>query len=213
MASFFESATERHPYLPVIVFVIVPACLILLFYILPRPFPLILTIVGLIVFSLFTYYVTKFKQEDTAALGSAIPNLLGPFLAYLYIHGSESPLREIVDKGGDVLVQLAFTCASLIGLIVYLIIKLERAPALSNERRKLEFGLILLVTVFFLIMGYGKEFAPIDAGGGPVIYGWFSGPARTPLTAVRIILGLFSVSLAAWPRNGIPQTDSTPVTN
>src|SRR5215207_5912034 len=113
ITGFLKSVISRYPYAPMFLFVVTPAILVVLFYTLSPPGPLVAALFGAALLLLFVYYVLNIRQEDTASLGSAIPNFIGPLIAFLYIDGIESPLRETVHNGGEVLVQLAFAFASL----------------------------------------------------------------------------------------------------
>src|SRR3982750_4660088 len=92
---------EKYPYLPLGLFVGLPLGLVAAFYILhSKALTLPIAIFSAVLLSLFCYYLAVFRQEDLAVTGSAIPNILGPTFAYIFVQGNDSPLRTVVEHGG-----------------------------------------------------------------------------------------------------------------
>lgn len=207
--SSFGHLLAKFPYAPLFLFVILPVVLGVSFY---SGYPAwatpVIATAGLFLCILFVVYILMFRRNDIPAIGSTVPNLLGPSITYFYIATSGSPLAEVVHKGGAVLVQLVFFFAAFVGFVLYIIAKigtLRRQPG-RHLAIRLQLGVFILVVTGLFPAFTGVNFAPPYPPVGPEIMSGYSAPALFPLTICRYVLALYSVILAVLPEDATLDT-------
>lgn len=211
-----QAFIDRHPWWPVLVFAAVPAVLITLFYGAfmlhadPVPaFDWFVGVAGAVLFVLFLVYLGLFRREDRGSLGSSVPTILGPQAALWYVELKDPALWKVVEEaGGDVLVQLAFFLAGLLGLIIYYYSSIREIKGEGEQRNRVQIKVKIVSTVVIaslVAMAWAPNFAPHNVVGqpkmptGPLLFGALESPYPTPLTVCRLLLALSSVLLATWP--------------
>lgn len=205
-----------HPWAPSILFVLAPASCIAAIYGGPETYlATAAAVIALLLFAGFVTFLTLYRREDRGSLGSSVPTLFGPLCAQWYVSiKNDEPLLQLLHSGGDVLIQLAFFVAGLIGLVVYQYSAIWEIKGDEVQRKRASLKAVVLFTILFalLVVMMIPAFSPIGEAPLPRIFGWIQPPPATPLTMCRIALALVSVLIATWPRHqSSPHTESASV--
>lgn len=183
-----------------------------LFYVFPSPIAaIVIAALGVLLFAAFGLYLLLLRRQESGSLGSSIPTLFGPLLAYAFVKFRSPTLWDLLEnKHGDVLIQLAFFWAGVLGLIVYHMTTIRTLSSSGvSERHSMRANVSFLFIVgLLLITAFAPDFAPIGGAGGPTILG-LEAPPLTPLTVARFVLTLWSVILATWPSSPIGAVSDT----
>jgi hypothetical protein len=187
-------------WVPLCVFTLVPVSLFAIAYTYRGQGPF-LGVMLLMVLLVFGCYILFLRREGWGSAGSILPTILGPLLAGLALQGADSPLVGVWEtEGGSFLVELSFFFAGVIGLFTFVVTQMIAVNRTERERKTGVAGLVCLVLALLLIGLNAKAFyTPPDAPGPEFLMG-FHYPGDSLLLLGRIILVLFSVVLAAWPR-------------
>ena len=198
-------------HVPWIIFVLIPLVLFFLIYFGPSNLSSFAVVSGLVVFVVFVVFLFLKRPNEKVALGAILPPTLGPLIAYAFVKGVESPLLNVLHAGGDILVQLCFYFAGLLGLVLYVFSKIGESGKIDKLISKI--GYVFVIGCLFLAIICGKDFAPVPGGSEcqttiwsdpqPVSWmSWIDPPPLTPLLVGRALLVIFGVLAATRPYSG-----------
>ncbi len=145
----------------------------------------------------YAAYLYAFRSAHLAALGSIVPTVLGPVLAYQYLQAWQSPLWVIVEGGGDVLVQLAFFFASLVGLVIYLLMKSKEEDAADMLIARL--GWAIVVIILLVLAMNGRAVTTADQGAGPEFLPGAQAPRPSWFLLCRALLVWYPIVRSTFP--------------
>jgi hypothetical protein len=194
----------RYPYAPMVVFAAIPAFLFFIYCKIAAPGPSIAAFLGIVDFLAFGAYITLFRKDQGGSLGSSVPNIVGPWLAQMFIEKNSHELARSLDVGGgNTLVQLAFFFAGFLTMVVYMYTRVihvrNRQRRLRAVAEELAITVSVILAVFAILAFVPGEFAPLHPAAGPILFGTIEGPGCSQLTVARVALVLWSMCLATIP--------------
>ena len=185
---------------PLATFTLLPVAILWVAYAHPRS-QHASVITGACVLLVYIAFLLWKRRSELAAVVAVIPNVFGPLLTTLYVEHqvwvdpsapSVPNLKDVLHSNGDLLIQMAFYFASLLGMALYLT---QRIFAKKIEAKDIVSWLVFLAIVLSMITLNRDFFFKVWVVGT----GFF--PSVTPFFITRLLIALNAVALSTWPQN------------
>lgn len=189
-------------FLPLLLFVIGGLAIFAALYLEP-PTPKIAAVAGFILMVFLVLFLFLYRTTDRVSIGAFFPAIVGPLLTNLYVYRrAPKTLVDLLDGGGDQLIQIAFFFASLFGAIAYMFVLFREEEGAHRSKKQILYVLFLVAVLLILVFWGLTEDVKHE---GPPIFLDIRAPRVTILTLCRLALALQALVIALWPKQTLQE--------